>query len=43
MITHEAKEANVRQALVEIDALPVVSPPTVMYRIEDPHLNAAQI
>ncbi len=43
MITHEAKEANVRQALVEIDALPVVSPPTVMYRIEDPHLHAAQI
>ncbi len=43
MITHEAKEANVRQALVEIDALPVVSPPAVVYRIEDPHLNAAQI
>lgn len=43
MITHEAREANVRQALVEIDALPVVSPPTVMYRIEDPHLHAAQI
>jgi homoserine dehydrogenase len=43
MITHEAKEANVRQALVEIDALPVVSPPAVMYRIEDPHLHAAQI
>ena len=43
MITHEAKEANVRQALIEIDALPVVSPPAVMYRIEDPHLHAAQI
>ncbi len=43
MITHEAKEADVRQALIEIDALPVVSPPTVMYRIEDPHLDAAQI
>jgi homoserine dehydrogenase len=43
MITHEAKEANVRQALVEIDALPVVSPPAVVYRIEDPHLHAAQI
>jgi homoserine dehydrogenase len=43
MITHEAKEANVRQALTEIDALSVVSPPAIMYRIEDPHLHAAQI
>lgn len=43
MITHEAREANVRQALLEIDALPVVSPPAVVYRIEDPHLHAAQI
>ena len=43
MITHEAKEANTRQALKEIDQLPVVSPPAVYYRIEDPHLHAAQI
>ncbi|MDD2901037.1 MAG: homoserine dehydrogenase [Syntrophales bacterium] len=43
MITHEAKEANARQALREIDLLPVVSPPAVFYRIEDPHLHAAQI
>jgi homoserine dehydrogenase len=43
MITHEAREANMRQALNEIDALPVVSPPTILYRIEDPHLHAAQI
>uniref|UniRef100_A0A7V4LCU7 Homoserine dehydrogenase n=1 Tax=Desulfobacca acetoxidans TaxID=60893 RepID=A0A7V4LCU7_9BACT len=43
MITHEAREANVRQALAEIDRLSVVSPPTIMYRIEDPHLHAAQI
>jgi homoserine dehydrogenase len=43
MITHEAKEANARQALKEIDQLPVVSPPAVFYRIEDPHLHAAQI
>lgn len=43
MITHEAKEANARQALREIDQLPVVSPPAVFYRIEDPHLHAAQI
>jgi homoserine dehydrogenase len=43
MITHEAKEANTRQALLEIDQLPVVSPPAVFYRIEDPHLHAAQI
>ncbi|MDI6853893.1 MAG: homoserine dehydrogenase [Deltaproteobacteria bacterium] len=43
MITHEAKEANVRRALTEIDGLSVVSPPAIMYRIEDPHLHAAQI
>lgn len=43
MITHEAREADAQQALREIDQLPVVSPPTVFYRIEDPHLNAAQI
>ncbi len=43
MITHEAQEAAVQQALRAIDALPVVSPPTVFYRIEDPHLHAAQI
>ena len=43
MITHEAQEANVKQALAEIDHLPVVSPPAVVYRIEDPHLDAAQI
>ncbi len=43
MITHEAKEANARQALLEIDRLKVVSPPTVFYRIEDPHLHSAQI
>lgn len=43
MITHEAIEANMRQALLEIDQLPIVSPPTVFYRIEDPHLHAAQI
>ena len=43
MITHEAKEANARQALREIDRLPIVSPPAVFYRIEDPHLHAAQI
>ncbi len=43
MITHEAQEAHVQQALMEIDNLPVVSPPTIMYRIEDPQLHAAQI
>jgi homoserine dehydrogenase len=43
MITHEAREADVRQALKEIDRLPVVSPPAIFYRIEDPHLHAAQI
>jgi homoserine dehydrogenase len=43
MITHEAREADVRQALKEIDRLPVVSPPAIFYRIEDPHLHAAKI
>jgi homoserine dehydrogenase len=43
MITHEAREADARQAMAEIDELPSVSPPTVYYRIEDPHLHAAQI
>jgi homoserine dehydrogenase len=43
MITHEAREADARQALKEIDQLPVVSPPAIFYRIEDPHLHAAQI
>jgi homoserine dehydrogenase len=43
MITHEAREADARQAMTEIDALPNVSPPTVFYRIEDPHLHSAQI
>jgi homoserine dehydrogenase len=43
MITHEAREADALQALKEIDKLPVVSPPAIFYRIEDPHLHAAQI
>ena len=43
MITHEAREADALQALKEIDRLPVVSPPAIFYRIEDPHLHAAQI
>jgi homoserine dehydrogenase len=43
MITHEAREADARQAMREIDQLPVVSPPAVFYRIEDPQLHSAQI
>ncbi len=43
MITHEAREADMKKALAEIDHLSVVSPPAVVYRIEDPHLHAAQI
>jgi homoserine dehydrogenase len=43
MITHEAREQDVRHALAEIDRLEVVQPPTVYYRIEDPQLNAARI
>ncbi|HEX9883237.1 MAG TPA: homoserine dehydrogenase, partial [Desulfobaccales bacterium] len=43
MITHEAREADAQQAMREIDQLPVVSPPAVFYRIEDPQLHSAQI
>jgi homoserine dehydrogenase len=43
MITHEAREADMKKALAEIDHLSVVSPPAVVFRIEDPHLHAAQI
>jgi homoserine dehydrogenase len=43
MITHEAREQDVRHAVAEIDRLEVVQPPTVYYRIEDPQLHAAQI
>jgi len=34
MLTHEAREADVRQALDEIDALDVVRDPTVLIRVE---------
>ena len=43
MITHESKEADVKKALAEIDHLAAVSPPAVVYRIEDPNLDAAKI
>src|SRR3989339_320673 len=43
MITHEAREADARQAMAEIDQLPIVSPPAIFYRIEDPPPHAAQI
>lgn len=36
MMTHEAKEANVRRALNEIDRLSFVKPPTVSIRTEAP-------
>jgi homoserine dehydrogenase len=35
MLTHEAKEADVRKALKEIDALPVTTGETMIIRIED--------
>jgi homoserine dehydrogenase len=35
MLTHEAKEVNVRKALREIDALPVTAGETMIIRIED--------
>ena len=34
MMTHEARERNMRAALEEIDRLPVVAAPTVMLRVE---------
>ncbi len=34
MMTHEARERNMRTALEEIDRLPVVAAPTVMLRVE---------
>ena len=35
MLTHEAKEANVQNALKEIDNLPITLDKTVLIRIED--------
>ncbi|WP_449244077.1 homoserine dehydrogenase [Desulfobacca acetoxidans] len=43
MITHEAKESHVQQALAEIDRLAVITEKTIVIRIEDPNLDAAQI
>ncbi len=36
MMTHEARERNLRAALEEIDRLPVVAAPTVALRVETP-------
>ena len=35
MMTHEAKESSVRQALAAIDALPVIKQPSVAVRVEN--------
>ena len=35
MMTHEAQEGNMRMALAEIDALPVIAAPTRMIRVEE--------
>ena len=35
MITHEAKENNIRRALLQIDKLPVIKSPSQIIRIED--------
>jgi len=43
MITHEAREANVQKALEEIHQLDMISEETILIRIEDPNLDAAQI
>ena len=34
MITHEAKEADLKKAVVKIDKLPVIKPPSQLIRIE---------
>lgn len=39
MLTHEAREANVRKALDEIDRLEVVRAPTRLIRIENPETD----
>jgi homoserine dehydrogenase len=39
MISHVAREADVREALAEIDRLDVVSQPTMLIRIEDEKLD----
>jgi homoserine dehydrogenase len=38
MLSHRAKEADVRKALAEIGALEVVAAPPALIRIEDPNL-----
>ncbi len=43
MITHEAREANVQQALAQIHRLDIISEEAILIRIEDPNLDAAQI
>lgn len=35
MMTHEAREKNVRLALSEVDSLDVISKPSILYRVED--------
>lgn len=43
MITHEAREANVQQALAQIHRLDIISEEAILIRIEDPNLDAAQL
>ena len=38
MLSHQAREADVRQALAEIGALDVVAAPPALIRIEDDNL-----
>ena len=39
MMTHEAKEKNIRAALGEIDGLDVIGKPSIFYRVEDTDLK----
>jgi len=43
MITHEAREAHIQQALAEIQQLDIITEQAILIRIEDPNLDAAQI
>lgn len=42
MLTHEAREADIQQAVAEITQLEVIREKAILVRIEDPHLDAAQ-
>ena len=42
MMTHEARESDMREAISEIDRLPVVAAPTVVIRVEESNPGEAR-